>query len=323
MNNKIKLFFLFLFSASISLAQEINLDIHNTSLKEYISIEQQLGSTLIPTTSNHVSFSGNAQPIKYQRKQDLIPDLIVYYYFKEKDSTISHILYEWDVRHFKTQEERYAKESVELERGLISKYNELEKKITNQFGESTVTGDLTEFENVNQKGGLQKKNIWTPDDSTEIEMYTTISNYYERNGAITTAPTHRIRLYVRSIKQNQQAEHKLEASDIELLTNTTFDFLEALKKKRYIKAKYYLSDLIASQTTAEQLEILSESIDDKRNLETFYTGVQVGLNGQSFSVLHLKYSDDSSNPPKEMIKVLYDTDNKIIGMQPIKLMNKK
>jgi len=56
--------------------QEFGFDIHNTSLDEYIKMEEKLGSERIPTTSNHISFSGDAQPIKFKRKEKKISDLI-------------------------------------------------------------------------------------------------------------------------------------------------------------------------------------------------------------------------------------------------------
>ena len=126
-NQMKNLIFGILFISTSAFGQEFNFDIHNTSLSEYLKMEKNLGSQRIPTTSNHVSFSGNAQPIKYQREEKIIPDLIVYYYFKEKDSTMSHVLFEWDVRHFRSQEDRYQKESEELEQTLIAKYKSLKK----------------------------------------------------------------------------------------------------------------------------------------------------------------------------------------------------
>src|SRR5690606_21905674 len=109
--------------------QDFGFDIHNTSLKEYIQMEEKLGSERIPTTSNHVSFSGEAQPIKFQRKEKIIPDLISYFYFKDKDSSMTKVLYEWDVRHFKKTNELNVKQSKKFQKTLIRKFNELEQKL--------------------------------------------------------------------------------------------------------------------------------------------------------------------------------------------------
>ena len=42
-----------------------------------------------------------------------------------------------------------------------------------------------------------------------------------------------------------------------------------------------------------------------------------------FTLLHYKYSDDSSNPPNEMIKLIFDDKDKVVGIQPIKLQGKE
>ena len=65
-----------------------------------------------------------------------------------------------------------------------------------------------------------------------------------------------------------------------------------------------------------------QNIDFDRSLILFYSGVQVGLDGSAFTLLQYKYSDDISNPPKEIIKIIFDNKNKIVGIQPVKLQGK-
>ena len=38
-----------------------------------------------------------------------------------------------------------------------------------------------------------------------------------------------------------------------------------------------------------------------------------------FTLLQYKYSDDSFNPPNEMIKLIFDEKDKVVGIQPIKM----
>ncbi len=186
----------FLLIGIVVFGQEYGFDIYNTSLNEYIHMEKSLGSERIATTSNHVSFSGNAQPIKFQRTEKVIPDLITYLYFKDKDSTMSKVLYEWDVRHFGEEGE---KQSKRLQKKLIRKFKKLEKQITKLYGKPKSKGNLTEIKLANQKGGLKRSCKWYPADKTEIQMYIVASNYYEKKGMITIKPTHRIRLYIRKL----------------------------------------------------------------------------------------------------------------------------
>ena len=119
----------FLLIGIVVFGQEFEFDIHNISLSEYLKMEQDLGSEQIPNIRNHVSFDGNAQPIKFKRKQKIISDLVAYYYFKKKDSTMSHILYEWDESLLTLKSNTNDKISRKYQKALIKKYNDLEKTI--------------------------------------------------------------------------------------------------------------------------------------------------------------------------------------------------
>ena len=189
----------FLLIGIVAFGQEFEFDIHNTSLTEYLKMEKDLGSEQIPNIRNHVSFDGNAQPIKFKRKQKIISDLVAYYYFKEKDSLMSHILYEWDESLLTLKANTNDKKSKKYQRKLIRNFKKLEKKITKLYGQPQSKGGLADLKRANQKGGLKKNCKWYPDSKTEIEMYIVVSNYYEKKGMATIKPTHRIRLYIRKL----------------------------------------------------------------------------------------------------------------------------
>jgi len=301
--------------------QEYGFDIHNTSLDEYIQIEKKLKSEKTLNTTNYVSFNGDAQPIKFKRKEKDIPDLMVSYHFKEKDSTMSSILYEWDVSNFEKKDNN--QKSAKFQKALVKKYNALEKMINEHFGEAKIEGDLSDLSRTDKKDGrLNKKNIWQPNDSTEIVMYTAISNFYEKNGMVTTNPTHRIRLYIKNTKKDEKLIDKLDEKRVDSLNVLSKNFLLTLETKDLLKSKDYLSDLIKETVTDEQLNALIENLNFESETELIYSGVQVGLDGSVFTLLHYKYENDTSQPPKELIKIIFDDKNKIVGIQPIKLQGK-
>jgi hypothetical protein len=300
--------------------QEFEFDIHNTSLSDYLEMERNLGSEKIPNIRNHVSSNENAQPIKFKRKQKIISDLVAYYYFKEKDSLMSHILYEWDESLLTLKSNTNDKKSKEYQKALIRKFNELEKMIADIYGKPETTGDLSNLKQANEKGGLKKKVKWFPNDSTEIEMYTSVSNYYEKKGMMTIAPTHRIRLYIRNQSKEKEKEvPKLDKKKLSELEKIKIDFFKVLKSKDLPKSKEYLSEIIKEKVTDEQLNLLIDNIDFERETELIYSGIQMGFNGSMFILLQYKYSDDSSSPPNEMIKLIFDDKDKVVGIQPIKM----
>ncbi|WP_314518806.1 hypothetical protein [Xanthocytophaga agilis] len=64
--------------------------------------------------------------------------------------------------------------------------------------------------------------------------------------------------------------------------------------------------------------MLSNSADFTKTFEVYFSGVQIGLDGTSFTMLQYKDTLDSNNPPKLLIKVVFDSKGKIAGIQPLK-----
>ncbi len=306
-----------LFITTTIFGQEFVLDIHNTTLQECLQLEKNIGSEQLPSTSKYISLSGDAQPIEFQRKESLIPDLISSYFFKENDSTMSYVLYEWDAKNFEDDTNLDNKKSEKFQKALIEKYHRLEAMVSKIYGESVSEGDLSNFKLANEREGLQKRDIWNINDSTEIEMYTTISNYYEEREMVTIGTTHNIRLYIKNTKKENTPQLDYEKAN-ELFA-LSVEFIQELGSKNLVKSKEYLSPAIIDIVTDEQLNSLIENLHFDRKTELFYSGVQIGLDGTVYTILQLKYTDDTSSPPKELIKIVMDDTDKIIGIQPIKL----
>lgn len=195
-NFKILITLVLLFIESNTFGQEYQFDILNTSLKEYILLEKELGSEIIQSNSNHISFTGEAQPIKFKRTQKIIPNLVTYLHFQKKDSTMSKVLYEWDI---KNDDKSGEKQSNKFIKKLIKQHKKLEKLLTKLYGKPEGFGNLSEIEKVDKNGGLKRNCKWYPNDRITIELYIVTSNYTEKRGIISIKPTHRIRLYIRKM----------------------------------------------------------------------------------------------------------------------------
>ncbi len=154
-------------------------------------------------------------------------------------------------------------------------------------------------------------------------MYTTVSNYYDKKGAMTINPVHRIRLYIKNQSKEKEKEvPKLDEKKLAELEKIKTDFFTALKAKDLPKSKEFLSDLILEKVTYEQINILIDNISFDKETELIYSGFQMGFNGSMFTLLQYKYSDDNSSPPNEMIKLIFDDKDKVVGIQPIKMQSK-
>jgi len=235
---------------------------------------------------------------------------------------MSSVLYEWDVSNFEKKDNN--QKSKKYQKAFISKYKELKKNISTEFGKPKTKRNYSNISRLDSINTFVESSIWKPNDSTEIEMYATISNYYEKKGAMTINPVHRIRLYIRNqSKKDKKTVPKLDDKKLSELDNIKTDFFKVLKIKDLSKAKEYLSDIIKEKVTNEQLNLLIDNIDFERKTELIYSGIQMGFNGSMFTLLQYKYSDDSSSPPNEMIKLIFDEKDKIVGIQPIKLQRKE
>ncbi len=310
---------LFSLFTQLTISQDFNFKIHETSLQDYIQRETQIGSQKIPTTSNHVSFSGEGQPIKFRRKEEIIPDLVAEYFFKKKDSTMTKILYEWDISNFEKQDNNT--KSEEFQKALMAKYESIKNQITEQFGEPKTRNNYSNIARLDPENIFEENSSWQPNDSTEIEIYTTVSNYYEKKGNVTVNPVHRIRLYIRNTKKEKPKVPKLENERIDSLEHIKEEFLMGLKIKKLNQVKRTLSEQLVNKVTDEQLLGLLDYIDPDQDTELIYSGIKMNLTGQAYVILQYKNVSEESKVTSTMVQYIFDEKNKIIGVKPMQVLN--
>jgi hypothetical protein len=302
----------FLLISSSIFGQEFIFDIHNSSLHECLQIEKELNSNEIETTSNHVSFSGDAQPIKYIRKEMLIPDLTVFYYFQIVDTTISSIKYEWDISNFEKQDNN--QKSDEFQDALIAKYKDLKKKISSEYGEPEVKKNYSNISRLDSINTFVESSNWYPNDSTEIEMYATVSNYYEKKGAMTINPVHRIRLYVKKITPKKEPP-KLEEERLNEIDIKAKQFFELINNSEFENAKEILANEIKAQASNDVLTQISNSIGNIENFEITASGIQLGIDGTQYSILNYSIVEKLENNLVNNFKIVFNDDKEIVSIK--------
>jgi len=316
--NRAILTFVLLSTTIISFSQEFLLDIHKNKLSDFVAFEQNLGSKRLENSSNYISQQGVAQPIQFRREQKGLPDLFAYYFFYQKDSTINYVLYEWDDNN-SNGHKPIPKKSFEEIKLFIDKYKELHSLLYAAYGKSKTNGDLNDLSKI-ETGDFRKEDTWDMVDSSKIELSIVLSNKYEKNGAVTISRTYRIRLYITDIseKTNENKVIKPDEAKIKELDLLFKTFLTALKNKNFEQAKLNLSSSVANQVTVEQLENLRENLKFYDSPIIYLTGMQMGFDGSNYLMVQYKYKSDFNDPPKDLIKVIFDDKNKIIGVQPTK-----
>ena len=260
----------------------------------------------------HIGKPDSAQPLIFRRKQKDIPDLLVYYTFTKKDSLVSEVLYEWDVSNFEKNSNN--PKPTAFNKAMIAKYNELENYITSKYGKGTTEGSLENLAAIDTDDGLKEKDIWQPNDSLKLKMYISVSNYYNKRGIVTSPTTHIIRLYVDYITPvNNKNEKPIDTAALDKSFRT---FLSYLANENYEGAKTILSEKIRNGVTIEALKQIKPNME--RELEIYMSGMEFLQDGNSYNTLQYKFTDDTASPPKEVIKVIFDSDNTLLGIQPMK-----
>lgn len=305
------LILIILFSNSL-IGQEFIFDIHNSSIEQCIETEQELESEREEPTSNHISYSGNAQPIKYLREESLIPDLTVFYYFNKVDSTITKILYEWDVSNFEKRDNN--QQSDEFQKALISKYVELKQFITEEYGKPEVKKNYSNISRIDSINTFVESSNWSPNDTTEIEMYATVSNYYEKKKSSTINPVHRIRLYVKKLTPKEEPP-KLDDERLMILKEISNDFFASLKNSDFSKTKEILAESIKAQASDEVLSQISNSIRNISDFELTASGTQLGFDGSQYSILNYSRINKMNNDKVNNFKVMFNDKNKIVSVK--------
>jgi hypothetical protein len=311
---KIKISGFFLLMVQFCFSQNnIQSDIQGKKLKDFIQLENKLGSKIYKTDEQYISPGPVLQPVIFERKEKEIPNLLIFYTPYKKDSTISKILYEWDVSNFNKGDN--IKKSLSFNKAMIKKYHELVSEISNKYGKSKQDGSLENIHLVNSKGGLTRRDDWEIKNNIKVYSYITLSEYYEKNGRVTTAPTHNIRLYITNEKGGDQVA--LSEEKIKLFNEEFLKFIDKLKTSNFIEARNFLSERIRNSATDDVLKSLIENTHFERNIEVFMKGYQIVDDGNQYPMLQYKYNGDAL-PPKEIITVLFEEDGKILGIKPIK-----
>lgn len=305
---------LLVWNFSFSQQSFIELDIHNKKIGYFRNLERSLGSTKFISDQNYISTGDLAQPEIFLRKEKNLPDLLVYYTYFKKDSIISEIHYEWDVYNFDKRDNNI--KSLGFEKNLIKKYSSIIELVGSKFGKSEVEGGLDDLSKINTDEGLNRSDVWKPSDSLKIYAYTAISNYFRKDQFVTVNPTHKIRLYVYNLKEDKP--EKLSEGKIKLLDEKFSSFIQLLSNDNFEEAKKLFSEQVINTVTIDILKQIKQNIKINTKLNLYMNGMQGTQEGNIYPMLQYRYIDDLSLPPQKYIMVLFDNDNKIIGLQPMK-----
>ncbi len=300
----LRFFFIgFLIIGRIVHAQDLGFEIHSKNLNEYLKQELEIGSKQI-IEEKDLSFDIIAQPVIFSREEKQYLTLKTYYFFKEMDSTISHIIYKWKPTSSISKTAKSQKENRRLSNRITRKFEKIVKQISEENGKpfSVITGEPGYSENV----------VWRPNDSTEIDLYGRINTLEVEDGNSEERFMNEIWLYVKNTKLTDYKSRLMTSSRWSKLINISQDFINSIQNPDSIKFRSYLPDEYNNSVTNEQIQKLYKVIDFDRPLEMVWTKLIMEKYGQPITVLRMKYKGDTNVPPKEFFRFSFDYTNSIV-----------
>lgn len=294
--------------SSHAVGQEIPTSIHGQKMKIFIDVEKKLSGKLYQPTGDIIIPAGMALPLTYRRSEKDIPDLLVTYTFNEQDSLMNQIEYEWDMTNF---DSNHKTQPLKIQKAFIKKHLMLVEQLDQKLGKSKQNGDLSDLTKIDVKGGLTRSDVWKPNDTTYVSIYSVFSNYQEEKGNIKINPTNRIRLNISKIKKQAP-----ELSDNAVMAaKQNYDqFIIRLRAGDLEGAKNYVSMQLRSQITETAFNLLKASI--KPGGFKIYSQNLQQIDGTNYLTIQYAY-ENAPEQPKEVIRVLFDKESRIIGIQPL------
>jgi hypothetical protein len=303
------LLILLFFSCPILLFAQINLDTKNKKINFFKALEVKNKSVLIKDKSHYLNNEQVYQPIIYQRKKEKdLPDLLVYYFYFKRDSTISYILYEWEDKSDTVM-------ALSQTKTLYAKYNELLAPINEKFGKSETEGNLRDSSDLAYKDYLRRSDQWR-NDSTNIQAYVVLSNKHPLAKNIRVLPTHTIRLFVGS-PFRQKGSFTMSRDEVAYLDTQAKLFLTDICAGNFDSLRKYITHTVASRVKDEQLDKLKDVIKNEM-WDLDQSRKQFTFTGKPYTTLRYIRHGDTAKPPLEVLSILFDDDDKIVTVQPSK-----
>ncbi len=93
-------------------------------------------------------------------------------------------------------------------------------------------------------------------------------------------------------------------------------FVTALKNSDKQDVNGLISDKVKDIVSDDVIRKLSGGISFERKTEVYKSGYQKLLDNATYPAIQYKYADDASDPPRDVITVIFENDGKILGVKP-------
>ncbi len=109
---------------------------------------------------------------------------------------------------------------------------------------------------------------------------------------------------------------ELSNDKADLYNQLFLKFVEALKASDKQAVNDLISDKVKHIVSDDVIRKLSGGISFERKTEVYKSGYQKLLDNATYPAIQYKYADDASEPPRDIITVIFENDGKIMGVKP-------
>ncbi len=109
---------------------------------------------------------------------------------------------------------------------------------------------------------------------------------------------------------------ELSKDRIAIYNQSFMKFVAALKASDKQAISGLISDKVKDIVSDNVIRKLSGGISFERKTEVYKSGYQKLLDNETYPAIQYKYADDASDPPKDVITVIFENDGKILGVKP-------
>lgn len=109
---------------------------------------------------------------------------------------------------------------------------------------------------------------------------------------------------------------ELSKDQIAIYNQSFIKFVAALKDSDKQAVNGLISDKVKDIVSDDMIRKLSGGISFERKTEVYKSGYQKLLDNATYPAIQYKYADDPSDPPRDIITVIFENDGKILGVKP-------
>ena len=311
MNFNKKYLIIVIFSSISSIGQELSVDIHNSSINDFISIEKKgNGKKIVAEGKSFTNFS-ESKAIKFARN-DISDNDLESVYIIDNDSALISVHKKWESS---SPNKLIIDDNIKLQNLFKEKYRTLKNNLESKYGkgmddsiEESYIGDS--FGKI--KWGEFGDYLWTPNDSTVIRLKADISPLFEKEQEPTYPAKFKITLITKNTSLTVKG-NKLTDKDIEHLNQTKIEFFKSMNNKNFQKAKEYISPFIDEKIKDDMVRFNKEEINYRTKSK--YISDSEGTTDLGYTkgvFLEYEYPKPKSN--KEVVVILFDEIGKIISL---------